>query len=96
MAWKEHLREQGHAGTTINSMLAAVRTYLQFMGWEDCCVRALRLQRRMFREPERELTRAEYLRLLSAARALDRERPDLRVKIFGSMGLSVQELARRG
>lgn len=41
-----------------------------------------------------ELTRGEYLRLLSTARVLEKERLYLLVKVFGSTGLSVGELPR--
>ena len=40
-----------------------------WIGREDCKVRYLKLQRQMFRKSERELTRAEYQRLLDAAKA---------------------------
>ena len=41
-----------------------------------------------------ELTRTEYLRLLTTARALDKERLYLLVKLFGCTGIPVQELPR--
>ena len=41
-----------------------------------------------------ELTRTEYLRLLQTARALNRERVYLLVKLFGTTGLTVQELEK--
>lgn len=43
-------------------------------------------------DPLPELTRNEYLRLLSAARSLDREQAYLLVKVFGNSDLPVQEL----
>ena len=45
-------------------------------------------------EPQLELTRSEYLRLLSAARVLGREQAYLLVKVFGNSDLPVQELSR--
>lgn len=67
--WKAWLLEQGYRPVSVNAMLAAVNKLLVCMGCEDCKVRYLRLQRQMFRKAERELTRAEYQRLLEAARA---------------------------
>ena len=66
-AWRDGLVVQGYAPVTINSMVAAVNALLRFRGWEDCRVKALRLQRRVFRDQSRELTREEYDRLLAAA-----------------------------
>lgn len=68
-AWKAQLLEQGYRPVSVNAMLAAVNKLLVCMGREDCKVRYLRLQRQMFRKSERELTRAEYQRLLDAAQA---------------------------
>ena len=45
-------------------------------------------------EPQPELTRSEYLRLLSAAKALGKERTYLLVKVFATTGITVQELPR--
>ena len=65
-AWRDGLLDAGYAPVTVNSMVAAVNALLCFLGWEDCRVKALRLQRRVFREQSRELTREEYDRLIAA------------------------------
>ena len=90
--WKAHLLEQGYAPATVNSMLAAVNGLFRFLGWEDCRTRSLRLQRRMFREPGRELTRADYERLLQAARGQGRERLELLMETLCATGIRVSEL----
>lgn len=67
------------------------------------CGQTLRLQRRLFRAPDRELSRAEYGRLLSAARSLGRERLCLLMEAVCATGIRVSEVkyltveaARRG
>ena len=67
VAWKDELA-QHYAPATVNVKLAAVNAFFKFCGWQDCCVKALRLQRRAFRDPGRELTKAEYEKLVMAAR----------------------------
>lgn len=52
---------------SVNSILSSVNSLLRFLHWEDCRVKALRTQRRIYCAREKELTRAEYLRLLRAA-----------------------------
>ena len=101
--WKEELQARRYAPATVNSMLAAVNAFLRFAGWEECRVKFLRLQRRMFRDPARELTRPEYGRLLAAARALGRERLALLLETICATGIRVSEVryitveaARRG
>ncbi len=59
-AWKNCLIEQKYAPSTINTMLAALNRLFAFMGWTDCCAKYLKVQRRMFRESSRELTKEEY------------------------------------
>ena len=67
--WKAELLRRGLSPATVNSKLAGLNRFFRFLGWMDCTVKPLRLQRRLFRSPDRELSRAEYGRLLSAARA---------------------------
>lgn len=90
--WKEYLISQGYAPTTINSMLAALNTFLRFIGLEDCRVRALRVQRRLFQSEERELSRQEYQRLLDTARTLGRDRLALVMETICAAGIRVSEV----
>ena len=68
-AWRDSLLEGGYAPVTVNSMVAAVNQFFAFLGWEECKVKALKIQRKLFRDDRRELTREEYQRLLDAAQA---------------------------
>ena len=101
--WKEHLRAQGYAPVTINAMLAALNSLLRFLGLEDCRVKFLKIQRRLFREAGRELTRPEYERLLMAARERGQDRLALLMETICATGIRVSEVryitveaARRG
>ena len=67
IAYKQWL-VQRYAPASVNSMLAALNGFLQFSGLEGGRVKALKIQRPLFRPTERELSRAEYLRLLDAAK----------------------------
>lgn len=90
--WKTELLAQGYAPVTINSMLAAVNGFFRVAGREDCRVRFLRIQRRMFREPTRELTRGEYMRLLETASALGKDRLALLMETICASGIRVSEV----
>lgn len=92
-AWRETLLREGYAPATINSMLAAVNHFFRFMGWEDCRVKALRLQRRMFRPAEQELSREEYGRLVATAQEQGRERLGLLLETICATGIRVSEVA---
>lgn len=91
-SWKEYLVQKGYAPATINSMLSALNTFLRFQGWQECCVKFLKIQRRMFRDSSRELTREEYLRLINTARALAQERLALLIETIGATGIRVSEV----
>ena len=66
-AYKKACLERGYAVRSVNSMLASVNSFLAFRGWQECRVRSIRLQRQTYCAEEKELTKAEYLRLLAAA-----------------------------
>ena len=89
--WREKLAEEGYSAAGINQFVIVVNGYLGYMG-----ARELQVTDRLesAEEPQLELTRSEYLRLLSAARSLDREQAYLLVKVFGNSDLPVQELSR--
>ena len=66
--WKTALLAQGLAPATVNAKLSAVNGLFRFLGWEECRVKFLKVQRRIFREASRQLARGEYVRLMEAAR----------------------------
>ncbi len=68
MAYKSALVGAGYAAASVNSMLVAVNRLLSFLGWDDCKVKNLRVQRQTYCAEEKELSKAEYLRLLEASR----------------------------
>lgn len=88
-SWQAGMLAQGLAPRTVNLHIAAANSLL-----EHCGRRELKASRPVLPDDtaQPELSRAEYLRLLSAARQLGRQRAYLLVKVFGSAGLSVQEL----
>lgn len=68
--WKNYLRTEGYKSETINSKLSSLNKFFTFMQWPECRMKYLKIQRKMFRSPERELAKGEYLRLLETADAL--------------------------
>ena len=89
--WKEHLISKYRPGT-VNTMLVSLNRFFAFLGWYDCQVKTLRIQRRLFREESKELTRAEYERLVSAAQASGRERLVLLLETICSTGIRFSEV----
>ena len=92
VAWKEHLLASGYAPSTINSMLIAVNRFFCFQHWEELRVKTVRVQRRIFRSREKELTKEEYVRLLEAAHTLGREQLALLMETICATGIRVSEV----
>lgn len=70
----------------------AVNQFFKFLGWQECVVKGLRIQRKLFRDDRRELTRNEYERLLAAAHGLGRERLALLMETICATGIRVSEV----
>lgn len=88
--WKQSLVDRGYAVRSVNSMIASVNSLFRALGWEDCRVKSIRLQRQIFCAEEQELSKAEYLRLLKAARGS--EQLYLLLQTICGTGIRVSEL----
>ncbi len=90
--WKIELIKAGHAAVSVNGALAAVHSFLGFMGWEHFRVKYLKIQRRIFREASRELSQEEYMRLINTARAQGNTRLELLMETICATGIRVSEV----
>ncbi|MBP1586920.1 MAG: tyrosine-type recombinase/integrase [Clostridia bacterium] len=75
-----------------NSMLASINAFFRFVGWLDIIVKQYRVQKKVFCEEEKELTREEYLRLVRAAEHQHNERLSLLLQTICSTGIRISEL----
>ena len=89
--WKQKLIDK-YAPASVNTKLAAVNGYLQFNGWHNLMLKPLKIQRSLFLEEEKELTREEYVRLVKAAQAKENERLALVIQTICATGIRVSEL----
>ena len=88
--WRDAMLEQGYTPRTINVRLAAANGFLGYLGLRGY---QLPVQLKPAKDDiQPELTRNEYLRLLSAARALGKERTYFMVKTFAVLGLTLHDL----
>lgn len=91
-AWRTTLLADGYAPETVNSMIVALNRFLDFIGRSDCRVHTLRIQRKLFRRQERELTRTEYERLVQTAERKGQERLSLLLEAITATGIRVSEV----
>ncbi len=75
-----------------NSVIAALNSFLRFLGLEQCCIRQYRIQKKAYCSEEKELCREEYFRLVSAAKNKKNERLSLILQTICATGIRVSEL----
>ena len=89
--WRESLLAEGCRPATVNSMLAAVNAFFRCMGW-NIHAEFLRVQKKTFCDPRRELTRPDYFQLLETAGRLRKERLFLLLETVCATGIRVGEV----
>lgn len=77
---------------TVNGVLSAIHAFLDFLDLQECKVKLLKVQRQAFVDESRELSAAEYKRLLLAAGAKGNERLYLLMMTICGTGIRVGEL----
>ena len=92
IAYKNKLLSENYAVRSINSMLASLNSLFAFLGWVDCKVKSIKLQRQIFCSEEKELTKAEYMRLVNTAKQKGNERLNLILQTICGTGIRVSEL----
>uniref|UniRef100_UPI0015E15CAD tyrosine-type recombinase/integrase n=1 Tax=Clostridium sp. chh4-2 TaxID=2067550 RepID=UPI0015E15CAD len=88
--FKQDLTER-YKTSSVNSILAAVNHFLTFAGMGDCRVKQVRVQRNLFCQQEKELSREEYFRLVNAAQDKKNKRISCLMQAICSTGIRVSE-----
>ena len=91
-SWKDHLISRSYNPSTINAMLVSLNCFFTFLGKQEYRIRTLRIQRKLFRDDSRELTRAEYDRLIAAAQSAGKSRLALLMETICATGIRVSEV----
>ena len=91
-AYKKHLQETNYAPRSINSMLASLNSLFSYLGWADCKVKLIKIQQKIYCPEEKELTKAEYMRLVNTAKLKGNERLNLILQTICGTGIRVSEL----
>lgn len=91
IGYKKELCER-YAPSSINSMISSVNAFFRFMNWHDLKIKTLKIQRRIFADKSRELTKSEYERLLKAAEAKGSRKLYLLMQTICTTGIRVSEL----
>ena len=81
-----------YAIKSVNSMLSSINAFFVFTGRCDLKVKTLKIQRQIFADKSKELSKAEYERLLNAAKDKKNERLYYLMQTIASTGLRVSEI----
>lgn len=90
IAYKQDLIARNYAVSSVNSMLAALNGFLDFLGWHDCKIKVVRTQRNIYCAEDKELTKTEYLRLLAASK--NQPQLNLIIQTICATGIRISEL----
>lgn len=92
IAYKNKLIRNNYAVRSINSMLASLNSLFAFLGWTDFNVKSIKFQRQIYRCEEKQLTKAEYTRLVYSAKQKGNKRLNLILQTICGTGIRVSEL----
>lgn len=91
ISYKSYLCEH-YAPISVNAMLSSLNCFFNYMEWYDLRVKNLKIQKQIFASTDKELTKAEYDRLLQAAKQKKNERLYLLMQTICSTGIRVSEV----
>lgn len=92
LRYKEHLTVN-YAPASVNSVLSSLNSFFDYNEWHGLKVKMLKIQKQIFAERTKELTRAEYERLLDAAKDKKNERLYYLMQTICASGIRVSELS---
>ncbi len=89
--WKAYLEKQELQPSTVNTHMSVWNSFLRYLGHREWQLEDFD---RESENAQPQLNRTEYLRLLSAAKHLGKEKSYLLIKTLGGAGMRIQELSQ--
>ena len=81
-----------YAPASVNSILSSLNSFFCFNEWHDCQVKTMKVQKQIFSSERKELTKAEYERLLKAAQQKQNMKLFYLMQTICATGIRVSEL----
>lgn len=91
LQYKQYLIEN-YAPGSVNSIISSLNSFFTYNEWYDLKVKSVKIQKQIFASKDKELTKAEYERLLNAAKSKNNQRLYYLMQTICSCGLRVSEL----
>ena len=83
---------KSYSPASVNSVVSSLNSFFSFNEWYDLRVRNLKVQKQIFANKDKELTKSEYERLLTVAKRRGKEQLYLVMQTICSTGIRVSEL----
>lgn len=91
LEYKEKIRTE-YAARSVNSIISSMNSFFDFVGWKDCKVKLLKIQKQIFADESKELKKEECERLLKVAKDSKNERLYYLMRTICATGIRVSEL----
>lgn len=92
MQYKKYLLDSNYCYSSINSMLSSINSFLSYLGWDECKVKTLKIQRQIYAPESKELSKKEYVSLVNEAKRLNNDRLSLIIQTLCTTGIRISEL----
>lgn len=83
---------ESYAPASANSMLSSINSFFAYMEWYDCKVKTFKIQKQIFANKDKELTKEDYEKLLRTAKSKSNEKLFLLMQTICGTGIRVSEL----
>ncbi len=80
-----------YAPLSVNSILSSMNSFFEYNQWHECKVKTLKIQKQIFANKDKELTKAEYGKLLKVAQSKKNKRLYYLMQTICSSGIRVSE-----
>lgn len=81
-----------YAPSSVNSKISSLNNFFVFNEWFKSRIKAIKIQKQIFAKQEKELTKAEYERLLKAAKKQNYDRLYYLMQTICATGIRISEL----
>ena len=92
LRYKEYLISK-YSPASVNSVLSSLNSFFEYNEWHNLKVKMLKIQKQIFAERSKELSKHEYEKLLCAAKQKKNERLYYLMQTICSSGIRVSELS---
>ena len=93
LEYKKELCEK-YAPASVNAAISSLNSFFAFIEWHDIRIKALKIQRQIFSSKDKELTKAEYERLLTAANDKKNQRLYYLIQTIASTGIELCKILK--